>query len=106
MEINFLLQLQKVLQDSYKFLQTFAVGLEQVVWDQDEGSGYKSDFQATEYSLRSVSFLTFSKIQYPNRKSRGFANEIFVTIGSKMMLEILSKCDFKAINNSVLSKLI
>ncbi|XP_065353161.1 uncharacterized protein LOC135948035 isoform X2 [Cloeon dipterum] len=48
------LELPKALQDSYKFLQTFAVGLEQVVWDQEDGSGFKADFQATEYSLRSV----------------------------------------------------
>ncbi|XP_059471292.1 uncharacterized protein LOC132194179 isoform X2 [Neocloeon triangulifer] len=48
------LELPKALQDSYKFLQTFAVGLEQVVWDQEDGSNVKGDFQATEYSLRSV----------------------------------------------------
>ncbi|KAF4516394.1 hypothetical protein B566_EDAN008517 [Ephemera danica] len=48
------LELEQALKDSYSSLQKIAVGLEQVAWDQEDSSGFKSDFRATEYQLKAV----------------------------------------------------
>jgi len=51
-----LLQLDKALKDTYKYLQKFAVGMEQVVWDQIDNNGaFKNEFADIEFKLRAVS---------------------------------------------------
>ncbi|XP_046749811.1 uncharacterized protein LOC124413333 isoform X2 [Diprion similis] len=49
------LELDKALLDAYEFMQTYAVGLEQIVWDQkDNNSEFQKLFADTEYKLRTV----------------------------------------------------
>lgn len=49
------LQLEAVLLNSYEYLQKFAVGLEQIVWDQeDRGLQFFSYFRDAEIHLRSL----------------------------------------------------
>jgi len=44
------------LKDTYKYLQKFAVGMEQVVWDQIDNNGaFKNEFADIEFKLRAVS---------------------------------------------------
>ncbi|KAJ9579198.1 hypothetical protein L9F63_024694, partial [Diploptera punctata] len=47
--------LDQSLKDTYKYLQKFAVGVEQVVWDQEEHNGpFKDQFQDIEFKLRAT----------------------------------------------------
>nr|XP_046487515.1 uncharacterized protein LOC124221492 isoform X2 [Neodiprion pinetum] len=49
------LELDKALLDAYTYMQTFAVGLEQIVWDQnDNDSEFHKQFADTEFKLRTV----------------------------------------------------
>jgi hypothetical protein len=51
-----LLQLDTALKDTYRYLQKFAVGMEQVVWDQTDNNGaFKNEFADIEFKLRAVS---------------------------------------------------
>jgi hypothetical protein len=50
------LQLDTALKDTYRYLQKFAVAMEQVVWDQDDNNGaFRKEFSDIEYKLRAVS---------------------------------------------------
>jgi hypothetical protein len=50
------LQLDTALKDTYTYLQKFAVGMEQVVWDQTDNNGaFKNEFADIEFKLRAVS---------------------------------------------------
>lgn len=45
-----------MLKNTYEYLQKYAVGLEQVVWDLNQESGaFQNKFRDTEYKLRAVS---------------------------------------------------
>ncbi|XP_067209427.1 uncharacterized protein [Linepithema humile] len=49
------LELDKALLDAYEYMQKYAVGLEQIVWDQEEHHlEFHKQFQDTEYELRTV----------------------------------------------------
>ncbi|XP_069677792.1 uncharacterized protein [Periplaneta americana] len=49
------LELDSTLKDTYEYLQKFAVGLEQVVWDQkDENGAFKEQFADIEFKLRAT----------------------------------------------------
>lgn len=49
-------QLDTALIDTYEYMQKFAVGLEQVVWDQEDlNLQFSKQFKATETALRTVS---------------------------------------------------
>lgn len=44
------------LKDTYRYLQKYAVGIEQVVWDQMDSNGpFKNQFADIEFKLRAVS---------------------------------------------------
>jgi hypothetical protein len=44
------------LKDTYRYLQKYAVGMEQVVWDQMDNNGaFKNQFSDIEFKLRAVS---------------------------------------------------
>jgi hypothetical protein len=44
------------LKDTYEYLQKFAVGMEQIVWDQNDYNGaFKEEFADIEFKLRAVS---------------------------------------------------
>jgi hypothetical protein len=50
------LQLDVALKDTYAYLQKFAVGMEQIVWDQNDNNGaFKDEFADIEFKLRAVS---------------------------------------------------
>ena len=54
----FWLQLDTVLLNTYEYMQKYAVGLEQIVWDQEDfGLQFRTQFKDTEFKLRTVSFL-------------------------------------------------
>jgi hypothetical protein len=56
------LQLDTALKDTYKYLQKFAVGMEQVVWDQTDNNGaFKNEFADIEFKLRAVSGVLLYK---------------------------------------------
>jgi hypothetical protein len=43
------------LKDTYRYLQKYAVGIEQVVWDQMDNNGaFKNQFADIEFKLRAV----------------------------------------------------
>lgn len=49
------LELDLTLKDTYKYLQKFAVGMEQVVWDQTDNNGaFKNEFADIEFKLRAT----------------------------------------------------
>ncbi|KAF3427991.1 hypothetical protein E2986_05755 [Frieseomelitta varia] len=49
------LQLDKALIDAYEYMQKYAVGLEQIVWDQENLKlQFRDQFKDTEYRLRTV----------------------------------------------------
>ncbi|EZA52733.1 hypothetical protein X777_07114 [Ooceraea biroi] len=49
------LTLDEALLNAYEYLQKFAVGLEQIVWDQEDHQlKYRNEFKETEYKLRTV----------------------------------------------------
>jgi hypothetical protein len=49
-------QLDIALTDTYRYLQKYAVGIEQVVWDQMDSNGpFKNQFADIEFKLRAVS---------------------------------------------------
>lgn len=49
------MQLDTALLDSYEYMQRYAVGLEQIAWDQEDyGLEFRKQFKDTEYNLRSV----------------------------------------------------
>lgn len=53
--IFFILQLDKSLLDTYEYLQTIAVGLEQLVWDQeDDNAPFTGKFKEIEFKLRAL----------------------------------------------------
>lgn len=50
------MQLDTILLDTYEYMQIFAVGLEQIVWDQEDYNlRFQQQFQDTEFKLRTVS---------------------------------------------------
>jgi hypothetical protein len=52
------LQLDTALKDTYRYLQKYAVGMEQVVWDQMDSNGaFKNQFADIEFKLRAVSVV-------------------------------------------------
>jgi hypothetical protein len=52
------LQLDTALKDTYRYLQKYAVGMEQVVWDQMDSNGaFKNQFADIEFKLRAVSVM-------------------------------------------------
>lgn len=54
-------QLDTALLDAYEYMQKYAVGLEQIVWDQEElNLEFHKEFQDTEYELRTVSLFSRS----------------------------------------------
>lgn len=49
-------QLDTALVDVYEYMQKYAVGLEQIVWDQEDLQlEFRNKFKDTEYKLRTVS---------------------------------------------------
>ncbi|XP_047350817.1 uncharacterized protein LOC124949577 isoform X2 [Vespa velutina] len=49
------LELDRSLLDAYEYMQKYAVGLEQIVWDQeDNGLEFRDQFKDTEFKLRTV----------------------------------------------------
>ncbi|XP_076638884.1 uncharacterized protein LOC143350800 [Colletes latitarsis] len=49
------LELDKALIDAYEYMQKYAVGLEQIVWDQEDLQlAFRKQFKDTEYKLRTV----------------------------------------------------
>lgn len=49
------LELDRALLDAYGYMQKYAVGLEQIVWDQeDNGLEFRKQFEDTEFKLRTV----------------------------------------------------
>lgn len=61
-------QLDTALIDAYEYMQKYAVGLEQIVWDQEDLQlEFRKQFKETEYKLRTVSsFFSLSLSQYSN----------------------------------------
>lgn len=52
----FFSQLDTALIDAYEYMQKYAVGLEQIVWDQEDLQlEFRNQFEQTEYKLRTVS---------------------------------------------------
>lgn len=50
-------QLDVALLNAYEYMQKFAVGLEQIVWDQeDHGLLFRKEFKDAEFKLRTVSY--------------------------------------------------
>lgn len=44
--------------DTYEFMQRYAVGLEQIAWDQeDHALEFRKEFKDAEYGLRAVSIF-------------------------------------------------
>lgn len=72
-------QLDKALLDAYEYMQKYAVGLEQIVWDQEEHHlEFHKQFQDTEYELRTVSlFLRSNPLSCNYDESASFR---FVTL--------------------------
>lgn len=68
-------QLDKALLDAYEYMQKYAVGLEQIVWDQEEHHlEFHKQFQDTEYELRTVSlFLRIKSVILQLRRVREFS---------------------------------
>lgn len=53
-------QLDTALIDAYEYMQKYAVGLEQIVWDQEDLQlEFRKQFKETEYKLRTVSSFFF-----------------------------------------------
>lgn len=53
---SLLTQLDTALLDAYEYMQRYAVGLEQITWDQGDYDGdFRKQFKDTENTLRSVS---------------------------------------------------
>lgn len=60
-------QLDTALIDAYEYMQKYAVGLEQIVWDQEDLQlEFRKQFKETEYKLRTVSSFFFPLSQYSN----------------------------------------
>lgn len=60
MSFFFLLQLDTILLNIYEYMQKFAVGLEQIVWDQEYYNGrFQEEFKQTELNLGAVSVLIY-----------------------------------------------
>lgn len=68
------IQLDTALLDAYEFMQRFAVGLEQIVWDQeDHRLEFRKQFKDTEFNLRTVRLPFFNSSIIPIR------NDLFHT---------------------------
>ncbi|KDR10788.1 hypothetical protein L798_14914 [Zootermopsis nevadensis] len=77
------LELDVALKDTFAYLQKFAVGMEQIVWDQIDNNGaYKDQFADIEFRLRATlceiqaAMLERGVMQYENVTRQIMANEL------------------------------